>query len=197
MGIIYLVLTGCLYIVSLPIQVIIAVAIFCSSGWPVLFVQQRIGKGGKRFMMYKFRTMTNGAHLEQKKYLKINESKGPVFKIRNDPRFTNIGRFLSHTGLDELPQLYNVIRGDMAFIGPRPLPVSEVKALEPWMRVRHTILPGIISPAILTGKYHKNFDWWMKSDVEYAQQKSVQGDIRLVFHFLTFILRLLWKELFL
>lgn len=196
MGIFYLVLTGCLYAISLPIQAIIAVVIFCTSGQPILFVQQRIGKNGKHFLMYKFRTMTNGAHLEQKKYLKINESKGPVFKIRNDPRFTNIGRFLSHTGLDELPQLYNVIRGDMAFIGPRPLPVAEVKALEPWMHVRHDILPGIISPAILTGKYHKNFNWWMKSDVAYARQKSVQGDIRLVFHFLTFIFRLLWKELF-
>lgn len=195
MRVVYFLLTGCMYILSLPLQAIIAVTILCLSGHPVIFLQERVGKNGKRFIMYKFRTMINGADELQEQYHGRNESKGPVFKIHNDPRFTGIGRFLSHTGLDELPQLYNVIRGDMAFIGPRPLPVSEAKSLAPWMRVRHNILPGVISPAILTGKYHKNFTWWMKSDVTYARKKTVQGDTRLIFSFLVFIFRLLWKEL--
>mgnify|MGYP001606226757 CR=1 FL=1 len=147
MGIIYLVLTSCLYIISLPVQAATAVVILCSVGWPVIFAQQRVGKNGKRFMMYKFRTMVNGADMQQKLYQRQNESVGPVFKIHNDPRFTLIGKILSHTGFDELPQLFNVLRGDMALIGPRPLPVSEAKKLKPWMHARQQIRPGIISPA--------------------------------------------------
>lgn len=184
-----------LFLLLFPVYIVIGILIVTTSGFPIMYRQQRVGKSGKRFMMYKFRTMTNGAQLEQKKYLKMNESKGPVFKIHNDPRFTGIGKFLSHTGLDELPQLYNVIRGEMAFIGPRPLPVSEVKALKPWMHARHAILPGIISPAILTGKYHKNFTRWMKSDVEYAQTKNLKTDMLLLLRSLRFLIRLLIAEI--
>lgn len=195
MRILYFVLIGCLYIISLPIQGGIAMIILCVSGWPVFFVQERVGKNGRRFMMYKFRTMRNGAEVKQKQYQRQNESKGPVFKIHNDPRFTGIGKFLSHTGLDELPQLYNVIRGEMAFIGPRPLPVSEVKALKPWMHARHAILPGIISPAVLTAKYHKNFDWWMKSDIAYTKNKTPRSDMSLIVQFVPFVVKLLVRGL--
>jgi len=182
-------------ILCLPVFVLIGALIVVFDGFPFLFVQQRIGRFGLPFFIYKFRTMRNGAEKEKRRLLRKNESDGPVFKIHNDPRFTGIGKFLSHTGLDELPQLYNIFRGEMAFIGPRPLPVSEEKKLQPWMRARHAILPGLISPAILTGKYHQNFARWMKSDVTYAKRKSVKKDARLAYRFAVFILRLLWKEL--
>jgi len=144
--------------------------------------------------MYKFRTMCKNAEQIKKKYVQLNESKGPAFKIHNDPRFVGIGQFLSHTGLDELPQLWNVLLGNMALMGPRPLPLTEAKKLEPWMQERHMLLPGIISPAILTGKYHKNFDAWMKSDVIYVRSKSAGTDIPLFFNFLKFLARLMLRE---
>jgi len=124
-----------------------------------------------------------------------NESSGPTFKIHNDPRFTRIGKFLSHTGLDELPQVFNVLHGDMALIGPRPLPVSEAEKLKPWMQARERVLPGIISPAILTGGYHKNFIAWMKSDVAYAKEKNVYTDMVLLIRMIPFLFGLVWREI--
>lgn len=159
----------------------------------ILFRQKRVGKNGRVFTLYKFRTMIRNAEVLQKKYSNKNESTGPAFKIYNDPRFTRIGKFLSHTGLDELPQLWNVVCGDMALLGPRPFPVSEAKKLLPWMKEREHILPGIISPAILTGTYHKDFDAWMKSDVAYAQSKSVLGDAQLLLRCVPFVARLVFR----
>ena len=97
--------------------------------------------------------------------------------------------------LDKLPQLYNVIRGDMAFIGPRPLPVTEAKQLKPWMRERERVLPGIISPAVLTGRYHLDFDAWMRSDVAYVKSKSVRTDMVLFARCIPFIGRLFWRAI--
>ncbi len=118
-----------LILATLPFSVIVAVCIVLFSGPPILFCQKRIGLRGKPFLMYKFRTMDIGAETVKRRMVHLNEADGPVFKIRNDPRFTPIGRFLSHTGLDELPQLINVLKGEMALIGPRPLPVDEAKKL--------------------------------------------------------------------
>lgn len=165
------------------------------SGFPILFRQQRIGKNGQSFTMYKFRTMVVNAEKLRQKFIRKNESEGPTFKIANDPRFIPLGKFLSHTGLDELPQLFNVIRGEMALIGPRPFPIAEAKKLKLWMRKRHEVLPGIISPAILSGNYHKNFDAWMKSDIAYVKKKNLLGDIRLVGLSIVFLLRLLLSEI--
>ncbi|MBI5449694.1 sugar transferase [Candidatus Gottesmanbacteria bacterium] len=145
----------------------------------LLYRQRRIGKNGKPFTMYKFRTMITGADAMQKKLSPYNEADGPVFKIRNDPRFTSIGKFLSHTGLDELPQLINVLRGEMAIIGPRPLPLAEAAKLTPWQKKRHRVKPGIISPWILEGYHAKSFDAWMKSDIEYIETKHVWKDMEL------------------
>lgn len=174
---------------------VIGIMVFLLSGKPVLFLQERVGKNGKRFVMYKFRTMIPNADNLKRRYTPRNESEGPVFKIYNDPRFTVIGRFLSHTGLDELPQFLNVLRGDMAFIGPRPLPIAEVKKLKPWMKVREQILPGIISPAILTGKYHENFELWMRSDVSYVKKKNALGDVRLFLQSFSFLARLFIRSI--
>lgn len=177
-----------------PLMLMLALGIAATSGLPIVFKQKRMGKDGAVFTMYKFRTMVRGAEKQKSLYQKLNESAGPAFKIYDDPRFTPLGKVLSHTGLDELPQLWNVLRGDMALIGPRPLPVSEAKKLAPWMRKRHAVKPGIISPAVLTGRYHSNFDDWMKSDVSYAAHKSPAVDVLLVARFIPFLLRLFAKE---
>jgi lipopolysaccharide/colanic/teichoic acid biosynthesis glycosyltransferase len=169
----------CLTIISLPIFIIVSVSILFTSGFPIFFVQDRVGKGGKVFRLFKFRTMVRDAEKIQGKYQKLNEADGPAFKIRNDPRFTRLGRFLSHTGLDELPQLYNIIIGDMVLIGPRPLPINEAHKLKPWMQERHKIKPGIISPWILEGYHRNSFTDWMQSDLRYVEQKSPIYDIKL------------------
>lgn len=195
MYILYGLFVGVLCIFSLPLMGIISLGLFVTSGFPLIFYQRRTGKNGTSFLMYKFRTMSINAEKLQQKLIRKNESDGPTFKMQHDPRFTRVGRFLSHTGLDELPQLYNVLRGEMALIGPRPLPIKETKKLKPWMRGRQNILPGIISPAILTGTYHKDFDAWMTSDVAYAKQKNILADTRLVCLAIVFLLRLLMREL--
>lgn len=179
-----------LFLFSLPLYLVVAVLIMGTSGWPIVFRQKRIGKHGVSFVMYKFRTMIVGAHAMQAQYSRLNISSGPVFKIPHDPRFTRLGKFLSHTGLDELPQLWNVLRGEMALFGPRPLPVDEAKKLAPWMQKRHEVLPGIISPAILSGKYHENFDAWMRSDVVYAKTKSMQQDTVILCRSIGFLCKL-------
>lgn len=195
MRVIYSLSIVLLFLVTLPLQMIIALVVFVTSGWPVFFRQRRIGKDGKPFVLFKFRTMVVGAEAKRRKLVGQNESRGPTFKMRNDPRFTPFGKVLSHTGLDELPQLINVLRGDMALIGPRPLPLSEAKKLKPWMRERERITPGIISPAILTGIYHQDFDAWMKSDVAYVHNKSVWGDALLLLRFVPFVVKLLVQGL--
>lgn len=195
MAILYKMFIGVLIFVSIPIQVIVGALIMIFSDFPIIFWQKRVGKNGKPFTIYKFRTMHIDAEQKKQALRFLNESDGAAFKIYNDPRFTRIGKALSRTGLDELPQLYNVARGDMALFGPRPLPVDEVKQLKSWMRKREDALPGIISPAILTGNYHKNFNAWMKSDCEYVTNKSFGTDLRLFFRFIPFIGSLLVKGL--
>lgn len=168
-----------LFILTLPVLAVISFAIAVSSGLPIFFCQKRAGYQGRPFVMYKFRTMVREAESLKSRYAHMNEASGPAFKIRNDPRFTPIGRFLSHTGLDELPQLWNVLRGEMALIGPRPLPISEADKLKPWMRKRYDVLPGIISPWILDGYHKRTFTEWMRSDLQYAREKSWKTDFRL------------------
>lgn len=163
--------------------------------FPLLYRQQRIGRGGKPFTMYKFRTMVVGADAMQKKLLHRNEADGPVFKIRNDPRFTRMGKFLSHTGLDELPQLVNVIRGEMALFGPRPLPVAEAVKLTKQQQERHRIKPGIMSPWVLDGYHSRPFDEWMKSDIRYVKEKSLWYDLILFGRAMVFVGKLLVREI--
>ena len=179
----------------LPLFVFLAVLIVLASGLPILYSQKRIGKNGKPFMMYKFRTMHTNAESEQKKYQRQNEADGPVFKIHDDPRLTTIGKFLSHTGLDELPQLYNVICGDMALIGPRPLPVGEAYKLTKWQKERQNGKPGIISPWILEGYHKQSFDNWMKSDIVYIQKKSLPTDFIIVCRMCYFLIGLIIHEI--
>lgn len=182
-------------ILFMPVCLAISVAALIMNGAPILYRQKRIGKNGKPFVIYKFRTMIPGAEKKQAVYRRYNEADGPVFKLRRDPRYTTVGKFLAHTGLDELPQLYNVLRGDMALFGPRPLPVSEERKLKAWHKVREHIKPGIISSAILTGTYHEDFTAWMKSDVAYAKKKSFFYDLNLAERTLVFLAKLFIREM--
>ena len=191
----YTVFVYFLCIATLPLQVFIGLLIVITSGMPMLFFQKRIGKDGKTFTIFKFRTMQPDAEKKQKQLSPHNEAHGPVFKIRNDPRFTPLGKFLAHTGLDELPQIYNVCRGEMSIIGPRPLPVAEEKKLKSWQRERNRVKPGIVSPWVLEGYHHQTFDAWMKSDIAYARQKSFWYDVSLFFRACGFLATLLWREI--
>jgi lipopolysaccharide/colanic/teichoic acid biosynthesis glycosyltransferase len=185
-----------LVLVLSPLCGVIALAILLDSGLPVIFRQKRTGRGNRPFIIYKFRTMRHKAEEKQKEVVLLNEADGPAFKIRDDPRFTRVGKFLAHTGLDELPQLFNVLRGDMAIIGPRPLPVAEARKLKHWQRARHGIKPGIISSWVLDGYHKQSFDAWMKSDIAYIQKKSFLYDLRLAGRTLVFLTRLFFREIF-
>jgi lipopolysaccharide/colanic/teichoic acid biosynthesis glycosyltransferase len=184
-----------LLVVLWPFLVIIGILIWLFSGWPVLYFQKRLGLGGREFWIIKFRTMRRDADKTKKRVEYLNEADGPVFKIRNDPRLTGIGKFLSHSGLDELPQLINVVRGEMEIVGPRPLPVEESRKIsEKYLSVRESVKPGIVSLWVLGG-YHKiSFEAWMKSDVEYVKNKSYWGDLAMVIRGVGLLLRLVIGE---
>lgn len=164
-----------------PVLAILSLIIWAADGRPVVYVQKRVGKKGKIFNMYKFRTMYPGAENDQEKLKRQNEADGPVFKIYNDPRLTKVGKFLNHTGMDELPQLVNIIKGEMSIIGPRPLPVGERnKMIKKYRNNREKVLPGILSPWIFDGYHGMNFREWMKSDMRYIRQKSWKHDLKLI-----------------
>lgn len=160
----------------------------------IIFYQPRIGKNGREFTMYKFRTMYKGADKDQKKYQKLNEADGPVFKIYNDPRYTKLGKFLAHTGLDELPQIINVLKGEMAIVGPRPLPTGEAVKLKKWQKKREKVLPGITSPWIVNGHHKIAFDDWMKSDLWYVENKSFFLDLQIIWQTFWMIIKLFAKN---
>lgn len=177
-----------------PLLILIAVLIELTSRGPVIFSQKRIGKNGKVFTMYKFRTMYVGADRDQEKYRYLNEVGHPVFKIKNDPRFVGIGKFLAHTGLDELPQLFNVLAGDMSLVGPRPLPVEERKRLPVWQREREKVLPGITSAWVVNGRHELAFKEWMKSDLAYVQNHNFFVDCQILGNTFFMIIKLLYQK---
>jgi lipopolysaccharide/colanic/teichoic acid biosynthesis glycosyltransferase len=184
-----------LIIILSPLLVLLSLVIVIIDGWPFWFVQDRVGKNGKIFGIWKFRTMKIGADNEQGNYGELNEADGPVFKIYNDPRLTVTGKFLFHTGLDELLQLLNVLKGDMVIIGPRPLPVREEKSInQKYRKTRRQVRPGIISEWIVSGYHNMKFEDWMKSDVEYVAKKSFGYDCKLIVKTVFLVMRLIVKE---
>ncbi len=165
-----------------------------TSGLPIFFIEDRVGLNGKNFRLFKFRTMVKNAPRLKSKVKYLNEADGPVFKIHHDPRFTKIGRYLSHTGLDELPQLFNVLKGEMALIGPRPLPIAESSKLKSWQLKRLQIKPGIISPWIVSGYHNQSFSKWMKSDIKYVQNKNFFIDVVVLIQSIVFVIKQLIHE---
>jgi exopolysaccharide biosynthesis polyprenyl glycosylphosphotransferase len=166
--------------VTLPLMGIIAVLIRATSPGPALFIQQRGGLNGRPFPMLKFRTMRTGAEAEREALLGSNEMDGPVFKIRNDPRVTPIGRFLRATSLDELPQLVNVFLGHMSLVGPRPLPVTETIRLTGAHRRRLAVRPGVTGLWQVSGRNELGFEQWMNLDLEYADHWSLRLDLAIL-----------------
>jgi lipopolysaccharide/colanic/teichoic acid biosynthesis glycosyltransferase len=184
-----------LLVLSLPCFIFIYILIKIDDQGELIFKQKRTGKNRKPFILFKFRTMVLGAEKKRKDLQKLNEANGPVFKMRNDPRYTKIGKFLAHTGLDELPQLVNIIKGEMAFIGPRPLPLYEDKNIPKKYEARYKVLPGITSPWVVGGSHNLPFSKWMQLDVEYAKNKNIVRDLQISFQTLFMIGRLFVREL--
>jgi len=184
-----------LLILFLPLLFIFYWLIKLTSRGPFIFKQKRLGKDEKIFTLYKIRTMIDGAEELKDKYRHLNEADGPVFKIRHDPRYTKIGKFLAHTGLDEIPQLINIIKGEISFVGPRPLPVEEGLRVPEIYEKRFSVLPGITSAWIVKGAHKLTFAQWMKLDLEYVKNKSFWYDIKILISTAFLILKLIVYKL--
>ena len=164
-----------------PLMALIALAIKVDSPQgPVLFRQVRVGKDGRYFYLYKFRSMVPEAEALKPRLAAMNEADGPLFKIRNDPRLTRVGRVLRRFSLDELPQFFNVVRGDMSLVGPRPALPEEVAHYEPWHRKRLTVLPGITGLWQISGRSDLTFDEMMLLDIYYVEHWSLLLDLRIL-----------------
>ena len=174
----------------LPLMGIVALAILVTSSTPVIFVQQRTGKGGKRFQMYKFRTMVQNAEALKKDLAKVNASgdlAGPL-KLEDDPRVTKIGRILRKTSLDELPQVVNVLLGDMSLVGPRPTSWSP-ESYKLWHTERLDVTPGITGLWQVFGRGSEDFDEWLRWDIRYLERRSLWLDLMILFRTFTAVFK--------
>jgi exopolysaccharide biosynthesis polyprenyl glycosylphosphotransferase len=174
------VLSAFLMTLGFPLACLIALAIKLDSPGPVLFKQVRVGRGGNPFVFYKFRSMFLGAEGIKKEFLHLNEMDGPVFKLFNDPRITRVGRFLRKSSLDEFPQLYNVLRGEMSLVGPRPPVPEEVRLYKPWHMARLAVRPGITCLWQVSGRSYVAFDEWMRLDITYIRDRSFLLDLKVL-----------------
>jgi len=167
---------------SSPLWILAFVGIKLTSPGPAMFSQKRGGKNGRPFTMYKFRSMTTDAEMRRAELESMNEMKGPVFKVGKDPRITPFGHWLRKTSIDELPQLVNVLRGDMSLVGPRPLPLYEVANFEnDAQRRRLSVKPGLTCLWQISGRNNVQvFDQWVKLDLEYIDNWSVWLDIKIL-----------------
>jgi exopolysaccharide biosynthesis polyprenyl glycosylphosphotransferase len=161
----------------LPLWLVIVFAIRLDSPGPAIFIQDRVGRHGRRFRFYKFRSMYVDAEGRLDELLACNEIDGPVFKIRNDPRVTRVGGFLRRTSLDELPQLINVLKGDMSMVGPRPPLPREVDEYRPSDIFRLSVKPGLTCLWQISGRSNVSFDQWMEYDREYVRDMSLWLDL--------------------
>lgn len=176
------VLSAILLVVFSPLFLLIALAVkLTDPRAPVLYAWHVLGKNGKPFVGYKFRTMVPNADELKRKMLEFNEMQGPVFKMRNDPRTTNLGRILRKLSLDELPQLYSVLKGDMSLVGPRPPSAKEAEGFEFWQRRKLSVIPGISCLWQINGRneIHK-FSEWVRLDLQYIQTASFLLDLKII-----------------
>ncbi len=180
----------CAIIVLLPLLAVTALLIRLTSRGPAVFVQKRLGLNKRHFGIYKFRTMVVDAEKRMKEIEHLNEVSGPVFKIKNDPRITPIGRFLRKTSIDELPQLFNVLKGDMSLVGPRPLPIRDYEGFnEDWQRRRFSIRPGITCLWQIGGRSSISFEKWMELDLQYIDKWSLKLDLEILVKTIPAVLR--------
>ena len=165
---------------ALPLAALIALAIKRDSPGPVIFKQRRVGRGGRMFTIYKFRTMVVDAEARKADLVALNEADGPIFKIANDPRMTRVGRLLRRTSLDELPNLWNVLRGEMSLVGPRPPTPEEVEQYEEWHKRRLEVKPGMTGLWQVLGRSDTSFDEMVRLDIYYAENWSPGMDLRIM-----------------
>jgi exopolysaccharide biosynthesis polyprenyl glycosylphosphotransferase len=174
-----IVLSLAVLVLLFPLMLLISVAIKLDSPGPVLFKQVRVGRDGRRFVFYKFRSMRQGAEEERPQLADLDETVGPIFKIRRDPRCTRLGRFLRRTSLDELPQLYNVLRGEMSLVGPRPAIPVEVEQYQEWHRKRLEVSPGMTGLWQVSGRSQLTFDEMCLLDIYYLENWSPLLDLKI------------------
>ncbi len=167
-------------VVASPLLLLAAVLIKLGSRGPVVYKSVRIGRGAKPFTFYKLRTMVDGADRHRHSLSHLNETDGPVFKMARDPRVTTIGRWLRITSVDEVPQLWNVLKGDMSLVGPRPPIAEEVVQYEPWQLRRLDVLPGITCLWQISGRSRIGFQEWMRLDLEYIKHRSLWLDLKIL-----------------
>lgn len=183
------VLGSLLLVLSAPVVALAAFAITCVTGGTPFFAQERVGMHGKRFRMFKLRTMVNGAHAMRQSVMHLNEVDGPVFKIRNDPRLHPLGRFLRRTSIDELPNLLNVLRGEMSLVGPRPALPSEVQHYDAVAQRRLSVPQGVTCLWQINGRSEVSFEHWMELDNKYVDEWTPLGDLWIVAKTIPAVLR--------
>lgn len=164
-----------------PIIAIVACAVKVTSKGPIFFSQKRVGKNGELFEMYKFRSMVVNAEELKENLEDQNEMSGPMFKIKDDPRVTKVGKFIRKTSIDEIPQLWNILKGDMSLVGPRPSLPKEVEQFDNWMFKRLSVRPGLTCYWQVSGRNNIDFEDWMKLDVKYVEERNIWIDIKLIF----------------
>ena len=167
-------------VLLLPVIPAIAIMIKLDSPGPVFFKQDRVGRSGRVFKFYKFRSMFSGSETRRSEVAPLNEQTGPIFKMRSDPRITSVGGFLRRSSLDEIPQIFNVLKGDMSLVGPRPQMPDEAAQYEPWHRLRLAVKPGITGLWQIRGRSQISFDEWMRLDIEYIKTRSWWVDITIL-----------------
>ena len=164
-----------------PIIAVVACAVKFTSKGPVFFSQKRVGKNGELFEMYKFRSMVVNAEELKENLEEQNEMSGPMFKIKDDPRITKVGKFIRKTSIDELPQLWKILKGEMSLVGPRPSLPKEVEQFDNWMFKRLSVRPGLTCYWQVSGRNNIDFEDWMKLDVKYVEERNFWIDIKLIF----------------
>lgn len=173
-------LASILVVILLPVFGAVVVLLLVTSGAPVLFWQERLGHNKKPFRMLKFRTMRADAEHLKQKLIPHNEAPWPMFKMKNDPRFTQVGRFLSRSGLDELPQFFQILTGKMSFVGPRPLPVAEAQNLPRSWGFRYQVKPGILSEWAIAPDRYASLKRWRELELETVKKGSLFNDLRII-----------------
>ncbi|MHC6178765.1 sugar transferase [Clostridium sp. JNZ X4-2] len=168
-------------IVLSPIMIVVAIAIKMDSKGPAVFSQKRVGLNGKLFRMYKFRSMVDDAEDLLDKLKDRNEMTGPMFKMKKDPRVTKVGRLIRKTSLDELPQLFNVIKGEMSLVGPRPNLPREIIKFTRRQRMKLLVKPGLTCYWQVMGRSNIDFEDWMELDLKYIKERSTAVDLKLIF----------------
>lgn len=171
-----------------PVFVFISCLLYLENGGPIFFIQSRMGYKKKSFPLFKFRTMVKNAEAQKAKLKKKNEAPAPMFKMKHDPRYTRIGKVLSRTGLDELPQVLNILRGEMSLVGPRPLPLAEARALPKSWDFRYLVKPGIISEWAVDGSRYQSLQRWQQLEKITLEKGNIFYDLQLIIRTIFYLL---------